>query len=82
MTSSDYDPITGKPIDKTYLEINLPEYLQKDLNAFKNGLSNNSTLLDCFWCELYSSINVAEIADEITEEHATYLRQTYLYEKE
>ena len=56
-------------------ECGLPPYLQHDLDAYKDGLANNSSLLDCLWCELYGSINGAEIDDQaITHEHAQYLR--------
>ncbi len=61
-------------------EYNLPAYLQHDLDAYKDGLKNNSSLLDCLWGELYGSINVAEIDDRrITPEHANYLRKKFLY---
>ena len=60
-------------------EYGLPPYLQKDLDAFKEGLKNKSSLLDCLWGELYGSINIAEINDgAITHEHAEYLRNKYL----
>ena len=61
-------------------EYGLPGYLQRDLDAFKDGLKNGSTLMDCLWGELYGSINAAEITDgAITLEHADYLRQKYLW---
>ena len=61
-------------------EYGLPEYLQNDLDAFKEGLENHSTLLDCLWGELYGSINAAEIDDDaITHEHAEYLRNKFLW---
>lgn len=61
-------------------EFGLPDYLQQDLDAFKEGLKTNSTLLDCLWSELYGSINIAEINEGvITPEHADYLRQKFLW---
>ncbi|MBQ8074786.1 MAG: helix-turn-helix transcriptional regulator [Oscillospiraceae bacterium] len=61
-------------------EHGLPEYLQHDLDAYKEGLKNHSTLLDCLWGELYGSINMAAISDSaITPEHADYLRKKYLF---
>ena len=61
-------------------EYGLPEYLQHDLDAYKKGLKESSTLIDCLWGELYSSINIAAISDGlITPEHADYLRQKYLW---
>ena len=61
-------------------EYGLPEYLQHDLDAYKKGLKEGSTLIDCLWGELYGSINMAEVSDRlITPEHADYLRQKYLW---
>ena len=60
-------------------EHGLPNYLQHDLDMFKDGLKNGSTLMDCYWGELYGSINIAEINENaITHEHAEYLRDKYL----
>lgn len=65
--------------DREYLEKGLPGYLQHDLDAYKRGLVEGSSLMDCLWCELYGSINGAEIDDRaITHEHAEYLRDKYL----
>ena len=65
--------------EKSY-EYGLPEYLQHDLDAYKEGLKNSSSLLDCLWGELYGSINAAEISEgTITPEHADYLRRKYLW---
>lgn len=61
-------------------EYGLPGYLQHDLDAFKEGLKNKSTLMDCLWGELYGSINIAEINEgTITPEHADYLRHKFLW---
>jgi plasmid maintenance system antidote protein VapI len=66
-------------IERSY-EYGLPNYLQKDLDAYKEALKNGSTLLDCLWGELYGSINAAEISDgAITPAHADYLRQKFLW---
>lgn len=62
-----------------YRELNLPGYLQHDLDSYKEGLESDSSLLDCLWCELYSSINIAEISEGVlTHEHASYLRKKFL----
>ena len=61
-------------------EYGLPDYLQHDLDTYKEGLKSHSPLLDCYWGELYGSINMAEISDGlITPEHADYLRQKFLW---
>lgn len=73
------DGIREAEREKSY-EYGLPEYLQYDLDAYKNGLKSHSSLLDCLWGELYGSINMAEVSDGvITPEHANYLRRKYLY---
>ena len=43
-------------------------------------IRDRSKLLDCYWGELYGSINLAEISEGvITPEHADYLRKKYLW---
>lgn len=60
-------------------EVNLPQYLQNDIAAYKKEVMNESSLLlDCYWCELYGSINSAQYDNEITKEQADYLRHKYL----
>ena len=71
---------SGEELREKSYEYGLPEYLQSDLDAFKEGLKNGSSLIDCLWGELYGSINMAEISEGvITPEHADYLRQKYLW---
>lgn len=61
-------------------EAGLPDYLKHDLDAYKEGLQNGSTIIDCLWGELYGSINMAEISDGvISPEQADYLRNKYLW---
>ncbi len=65
---------------KRSYEYGLPQYLQHDLDAYKEGHKNKSTIMDCLWGELYDSINVAQIDDGIiTPEHADYLRKKFLF---
>lgn len=73
------DSILKNEMEYSY-EHGLPKYLQHDLDAYKEGLKNNSSLIDCLWGELYGSINIAEINEQvITHEHAEYLRKKYLW---
>lgn len=73
------DGILQSERERAY-EHGLPDYLQHDLDAYKNGLKSHSGLMDCLWGELYGSINMAEISDSIiTHEHADYLRKKYLF---
>lgn len=59
---------------KEYYEVNLPPYLQHDLDAMKEG----KYPYDCLWCELYGSIDAAYTDGDISEDHAWYLRERYL----
>ena len=73
------DRMTTLARERSY-EYGLPSYLQHDLDVYKDAVSKNSTLIDCYWGELYGSINMAEISDGlISPEHADYLRQKYLW---
>lgn len=77
------EDLIAESIEKAAIERSwehgLPEYLQNDLDAYKKGLREKSSLLDCLWGELYGSINIAEINEGcITHEHAQYLREKYL----
>ena len=77
------EDLIAESIEKTAIERSwehgLPEYLQHDLDAYKQGIKEKSSLLDCLWGELYGSINIAEINEGcITHEHAQYLRDKYL----
>ena len=81
MESAMAEQATQNNLERSY-EYGLPEYLQKDLDAYKDALQNGSSLLDCLWGELYASINIAEINDGfITPAHADYLRQKFLWRK-
>lgn len=80
----DFDESTGLPIDKTYLECGLPEYLKESVEQMKVAWEKKRTdpkylRWDCAYAELQSNINVAEIEQEITTEQAWYLREKYLY---
>lgn len=68
----------GKPANKKYLEINLPPYVQHDIDALLEGQKQNVLHLDCLYMELYGSINSAYHDDEINYEQAAYLRKKYL----
>ena len=74
---------TGKPIDKTYLELDLPVPLRYSLEKMKDTLKeiekgNMPNDFDSNFCELQSDINAAEVEDMITSEQAAYLRSKYL----
>lgn len=69
----------GKPNNKAYLETGLPGHLQKALDEYIQGEKDGVSYMDCLWGELYGSINACQWGDEITKEHADYLRKKYLY---
>ena len=64
-----------EPLD----EQDLPASLQRDLDAYREGLVEHVSYLDCLWCELYGSINSAQWSGEISEAQARCLREKYLF---
>lgn len=65
-------------LNEKLLEASLPKSLKKDILAWKEGLENNSSVLDCLFCELQASINSAFYGKYITEEQADFLREKHL----
>lgn len=83
MDSHDYDEHTGKPIDQSYLEEGLPQFLAESIQqmivAWEKKDSEGYLEWDCDYCNLQSDINIAEVENLITSEQAWYLREKYLY---
>ncbi len=50
----------------SYHELNLPEWLSKSISDYV--ANKESSLWDCYYCELQSDINVAEVENMITSE--------------
>ena len=69
----------AKPGSHPEWEIDLPAAIQKDIDAYLEGIRNQVTYLDCLWDELYGSINASQWGCEITKEQSDYLRQKYLF---
>ncbi|MBR1817031.1 MAG: hypothetical protein IJ763_10105 [Lachnospiraceae bacterium] len=77
------DKKTGLPLDKSYMEYDLPPFLETSLNQMKEtwkklDLGIDCDDWDCDYCDLQSSINVAEVENLITSQQAWYLRERYL----
>lgn len=66
---------------RTYFdfEMNLPEYLEKDITEYLKGIREKSSILDCLFNEVQGSINLALYSNDITSEEAEVLRKTYIY---
>ena len=82
-TNDVYNEKTGLPVDKSYLECGLPEYLEESLAKMKEAwkiIDSGKEYLhfDVDYCTLQRDINVAETGSAITSEQAWYLRETYL----
>lgn len=67
------EPVLYKPA----YEQNLPTFLQESIDVIKRKNKKNP-LYDCYIEELRSNINVCEVEDLISTEHADYLRKKYL----
>lgn len=77
------DDKTNLPVDKEYLEYNLPPYLQISLDEMKKVLKQmqegcTPPYWDDTFCELQSNLNVAEVEGDISSKQAWYLRENYL----
>ena len=70
---------SGKPKNKAYLEMELPESLKKALDEYVQGEKEQVFYMDCLWGELYGSINACQWGGRITKEQADYLRKKYLF---
>ena len=77
---SEFDNLTGKPIDKTYLEKDLPIYLQKEIEAIVEGINKDPKLsyIDCLYDEAQSSINNYVRCGILTDEQGKYLYEKYI----
>lgn len=78
-----YDPITGHPEDKSYLECGLPPFLKESIQKMQDSwdiLDKGEKDLhwDIWWCNLNADINSCEVEHIISSEQAWYLRQKYL----
>lgn len=63
-------------------EENLPPFLKSGISKLKKYRNQDVSLIDCYYDELNSSINVCEVENLISHDHAEYLRNKYLYEGE
>ena len=77
------DEKTGKPLDQSYLEYDLPIFLQDSIHQMnesweKIDAGKEDSIWDCNWCDLQSSINICEVEKLITSEQANFLRKKYL----
>lgn len=65
--------------NKKYYEVNLPSYLQKDIEALVKAKDGNDPFYDKYLDEVYGSINSALYSNEITKEQADYLRNKFCF---
>ncbi len=81
--SDSMEPGPGIPVDLSCFEVDLPPFLKESIEAMKEGqakLARGEKYFDwdCDFCDLQSSINVAEVEQIISPEQAWYLREKYL----
>ncbi|MDY2574437.1 MAG: helix-turn-helix transcriptional regulator [Bacilli bacterium] len=63
----------------SYYEENVPPFLKRDLEMLRKIKGKKCSVRDCYLDETNSSINVCEVENIITKEHANYLRRKYLW---
>lgn len=67
----------GYPVDKSYLEANLPDTLQRGIDEL--NACDDPYCLDLYQDELYGDINREYIGGMISDEVAKYLRKKYIF---
>lgn len=66
-------------IDMKYLQnMDLPKYLIDSIKGLIKAEQENSSILDCWYDDVYGSINAAQHDNEISNEIANKLRKKYL----
>lgn len=79
---SQYDKETGRPVDKSYLECGLPDFMMESIKRLKASTikhdNGEPSDWDCDYCEVQSNINILEVGQCITSEQAWFLREKYL----
>lgn len=78
-----YSPETGRPIDESYLEADLPSDLAQALEDMKRSWEKvEAGEYDPEWgdchSELIAIINSCAVEGEITQRQADYLRSNYV----
>jgi transcriptional regulator with XRE-family HTH domain len=73
----------GLPVDKSYLECGLPNYLIESIKEMQASwdivdAGGKDLHWDCYWSNLSADINSAEVEQIITSTQANYLREKYL----
>ena len=71
----------AKELETLKLDFNLPDFLENDINEYVKAFNSDSLNWDCWWGEVYGSINLAQSRWIITEEQADMLRNHYLFKK-
>lgn len=70
-------------LDKEGIRDELPAFLQESIEnmerAWEKKKTENFSDWDCYYCDLQSSINIAEVEHLISSELAWFLREKYLY---
>lgn len=73
--------LPSKEYLESLYEVDLPESIRHDLDAYQKGLQEEHCLhLDCLFNELQGSINGAYHGGEISKEQYQYLWKKYIWE--
>lgn len=73
----------GLPLDKSYLEKELPDWLSASVAKMQTtwdrlDAGEKYSFWDCDYADLQSDINIAEVEGFISSDQAWYLREKYL----
>lgn len=69
-----------KIMERLEIDFEIPDFLENDINNYISAMNEQSLDWDCWWGEVYGSINMALYGNFITKEQADLLRSHYLCE--
>lgn len=70
--------VERKKVKKLEIDFSIPKFLQDDIDLFVNCYNSEQPTIDCEFCNLQASINMADSSQCISHEHAEMLRNYYV----
>lgn len=55
----------------------MPEFLIKSIDDYRKGLREDSSLIDCYICDLQNSINICDVENLLPKEMVKRIRNRY-----
>ena len=65
-------------MEKLKLDFKIPEYLEKDIDAYVDAINRKDLAWDCYYDEVFSSLRRAYGNHSLTDEQLALLKDWYL----